>query len=254
MEAAQLQQHPIFDLFEDHEVSLPDDLLTAMHTLDDRELDLMMKQIAFNDLRPEDGDGGAGDGGEGESPSARSGPTLDGGRLLADPDAELSRYKSEGGTDLDLVAGYLVGQSFLHVVRTTSQPAMARSVMKALVPPLARQMCIEAGVEGVSAMMLAEQAAEARADEAYQRALAGSALDEGDLKKAERLEKAADRHSRRLMKAVEQLHRLRRPSVSVKIREASNVNLGSQRIVNPQVDERDCVEPVRSTQSRQDSR
>ncbi len=249
MEAAQLRQHPIFVLLEDHEVSLPNDLLTAMRTLDDRELDLMMKQIAFNDLRPEEGDGG-----EEESPSAQSGPTLDGGRLLADPDAELSRYKSEGGTDLDLVAGYLVGQSFLHVVRNSSQPAMARAVMKALVPPLARQMCAEAGVEGVSAMMLAEQAAEARADEAYQRALAGAALDGGDLKRAEQLEKAADRHSRRMMKAVEQLHRLRRPGVNVKISRAGNVNLGSQRIVNPQEDERDGVEPVRSPRNRPVSR
>ena len=81
-------------------------------------------------------------------------------------------------------------------------------------------------------MLLAEQAAEARVDEVYHRLLAGTSLDEGDLKKSEALHKMADRFSRRMMKALEQIHRLRRPNVNVKISRASNVNLGSQQIIN----------------------
>jgi len=114
-------------------------------------------------------------------------------------------------------------------------------------------MCAEAGVEGVSAMLLAEQVAEARADEAYHRALAGTALDSNDLKRAEMLNKAADRFSRRMMKALEQLHRLRKPRVNVTVKQAGNVNLGSQQVINEvggkRVGEREMVGPAGSLES-----
>ena len=159
-------------------------------------------------------------------------PTLDGADLLADPDAALARFKAEGGVVEQLVVEYIEGESLLHLLRTGSQPAMLRATQKSLVGPLARQMCAEAGVSGIAAMMVAEQAAEARVDEAYHRALAGEALDTNDLRKAEMLNKAADRFSRRMLKAVEQLTRMRRPSVNVRIAKAANVNLGTQQVVN----------------------
>jgi len=157
-------------------------------------------------------------------------PVLSGAELLDDPDGALARYREDGGTDAPFISGYLAGDSLLHVLRTSSQPVMVRGLLKSMVPALAREMCVEAEVTGVSAMMLAEQAAESRVDEAYHRALAGTALDADDLKKSEMLNKAADRFSRRMMKALEQLHRLRRPNVNVKISRASNVNLGSQTV------------------------
>jgi hypothetical protein len=159
-------------------------------------------------------------------------PALSGGELLDDPDAAIARYRAEGGTDEMLASCYLASDSLLHVLRTGSQPAMVRGLLKAMVPALSREMCAEAEVTGVSAMMLAEQAAESRVDEVYYRALAGTALDADDLKKAEMLNQTADRFSRRLMKALEQLHRLRRPNVNVKISRASNVNLGTQQVVS----------------------
>ena len=235
MEDSQPHQHPLFQLLEDHQVRLPDEIVGTLDTMETRELDLLLRQIAEDDLRPvEDVDESQ------EEPASQGSPVLDGASLLADPDAEIRRYKTSGGTDLDLIAGYLAGQSFLHVVRTSGQPPMARATLKALVPPLARQMCAEAAVEGISAMMLAEQAAEARVDEAYHRALAGTALDAEELKKAEMLNKAADRFSRRMMKALEQLHRLHRPRVNVKISRAGNVNLGSQQVINDRDGEQDA--------------
>jgi len=159
-------------------------------------------------------------------------PTLDGAALLADPDTELARFMSAGGALEQLVVEYIEGRSLLHLLRTGSQPAMVRAAMKAMVPVLANQMCAEAGVSGVAAMMVAEQAAEARVDEAYHRALAGEALDANDLRKAETLNKAADRFSRRMLKATEQLFRMRRPKVTVNVRSVSNLNLGEQNIVN----------------------
>ena len=48
--------------------------------------------------------------------------------------------------------------------------------------------------------------------------------------RAERLETIADRHARRMSQALEQLHRLRRPQVNVKIARASNVNFGEQSV------------------------
>ena len=159
-------------------------------------------------------------------------PTLDGAALLADPDAALARFKAEGGVVEQLVVEYIEGESLLHLLRSGSQPAMLRATLKAMVPALARQMCAEAGVAGVAAMMVAEQAAEARGDEAYHRALAGEALDSNDLKKAEMLNKAADRFSRRMLKATEQLFRMRRPKVTVNVRSVGNLNLGEQKIVN----------------------
>jgi len=165
-------------------------------------------------------------------------PVLDGAALLADPDLELARFKSAGGAIEQLVVEYIEGQSLLHLLRTGSQPAMVRASLKGMVPILARQMCAEAGVEGVAAVMVAEQAAEARVDEAYHRALAGEALDSNDLRQAEMLNKAADRFSRRMLKAIEQLTRMRRPSVNVRIAQAGNVNLGTQQVVNESDDGR----------------
>ena len=159
-------------------------------------------------------------------------PSLDGAALLTDPDAALARFREAGGVDEAFVVEYLSGESLLHLLRTGSQPAMVRATLKAMVPALSRQMCAEAGVDGVAALMVAEQAAEARVDEAYHRALAGEALDANDLRKADMLNKAADRFSRRMLKAVEQLTRMRRPSVNVRIAKAANVNLGTQQVVN----------------------
>ena len=220
VKAQQAEKHPLLQLLDDHKVPLPEGLLDV---LDERDLDIVLKDITSTALRPVDED---------EVPSEEPGPALDGALLLADPDAALARYKSNGGTDHDLVNGYLSSASFLHLVRTSSQPAMARATLMAMVPALARTMCAEAGVEGVSAMLLAEQAAEARADEAYHRALAGTALDSNDLKRAEMLNMAADRFSRRMMKALEQIHRLRKPRVNVTVKQAGNVNFGSQQVTN----------------------
>jgi hypothetical protein len=224
MEAQPADRHPLLKLLDEHEVPLPEGLLDV---LDERDLDIVLKDITSNALRPV-GD----EPDEDETSSEEPGPALDGALLLADPDAAVQRYKESGGQDDDLVQGYLAGGSFLHIMRVGGQPAMLRATLKALVGPLARAMCAEAGVEGVSATLLAEQVAEARADEAYHRALAGTALDSNDLKRAEMLNKAADRFSRRMMKGLEQLHRLRRPNVNVKIARASNVNLGHQQIIN----------------------
>jgi hypothetical protein len=224
MEEQHADRHPLLQLLDDHEVPLPEGLLDL---LDEDDLDVVMKQVASTALQPVDEERD-----EDEVPSEEPGPALDGALLLADPDAAMDGYKKAGGEDDDLVQGYLAGGSFLHIMRVGGQPAVLRATLKALVGPLARQMCIEAGVEGVSATLLAEQVAEARADEAYHRALAGTALDSNDLKRAELLNKAADRFSRRMMKGLEQLHRLRRPNVNVKIARASNVNLGRQQIIN----------------------
>ena len=163
-------------------------------------------------------------------------PTLAGTDLLEDPDAALAGFKAAGGVDESMVSDYLSGESLLHLLRTGSQPTMVRATMKAMVPALARQMCIEAGVEGIAAMMVAEQAAEARVDEAYHRALAGTALDDMDIPKADRLNKMADRFSRRMLKATEQLFRMRRPKVTVNVKSVGNMNLGDQKIVNESVD------------------
>jgi len=175
-------------------------------------------------------------------------PALSGAELLADPDAAIARYKELGGTDDALIDTYLSGASVLHILRAGSQPAMVRATLRTLVGPLARRMCTEAEVEGVSAMLLAEQAAEARADEAFARALAGTALDDLEINKAERLARMADKHSRRMMKALDQLHRLRRPQVAVTIKEAQNLNLGTQ-TVNQSVDTGGQQEPSRRTGS-----
>ena len=180
---------------------------------------------------------------------AQEPPTLAGADLLDDPDAALAGFKATGGVDESMVADYLSGESLLHLLRTGSQPTMVRATMKAMVPALARQMCIEAGVEGIAAMMVAEQAAEARVDEAYHRALAGTALDDMAIPKADRLNKMADRFSRRLLKATEQLFRMRRPSVNVRIARASNVNLGTQQVVNESDDTSPDVHPAGQVES-----
>jgi hypothetical protein len=159
-------------------------------------------------------------------------PSLDGGELLKDPDTALQKFRAAGGTDAGLLGPVMKGESLLHLVRTGSQPAVLRATLKAYVPVLARQMCLEAGVDGVSAMMVAEQAAEARADEAYHRALAGQSLDDGDTKQADKLNKSADRFSSRMMRATEQLFRMRRPKVNVTVKSIANLNLGEQKIVN----------------------
>ena len=147
------------------------------------------------------------------------------------PQAALAGYREGGGTDDELVEGYMAAYSQFHILRTTSQPTMLRTLLRTLVPAMARRLSAEAGVDGLSAMLLAEQAAEARVEEAHYRALAGTAMDELKLGKVERWTRLADKSARRMMKALEQLHRLKRPKVSVRIAQANNVNLGEQKVV-----------------------
>jgi len=155
-----------------------------------------------------------------------SGPAPARGRKQA-----IEKYRQGSGPDDELVNGYLSAYSQFHILRSASQSSMVCTLLRTLVPAMARKMCTEAGVEGVSAMLLAEQAAESRVDEAFARALAGKELEEMHIGKAERLVRIADKHSRRMMTAIEKLHRLKRPRVNVKISGANNVNLGQQ-VVN----------------------
>jgi hypothetical protein len=160
--------------------------------------------------------------------------TMTGLALLERPWSELDRVGSSG--QKALVEEYRRGRSHLHFVRTDSQPAMLRSLLRSVVPALVDDLLQEVGMDTPSARLLAEQAAEARADEAYCRMLAGIEIDTAQIAKAERLEKMANRHSRRMSKALEQLHRLQRPKVNVRIDHARNVNLGEQQIVNRSAD------------------
>ena len=169
--------------------------------------------------------------GEGDEEPAAPPATLSGEDLLENTDGELSRFREAGGEDEHFVASYLGADSMLHILRTAAQPEAVRPVFKTLQAPMARQLCREAGVSGLSAFLLAESVVEARIDEAHVKALAGVALGEMDVVKAERLERLADRHATRMRKSLEQLHRLRRPAVNVKIGNAGNVNLGQQ-VVN----------------------
>jgi len=166
--------------------------------------------------------------GEGEDASPPA--ALRGDALLDDPDGAVSKFRKAGGDDDDFIRSYLGCSSLLHILRTASQPEAIRSVFKTMLAPMAGQLCREAGVEGLSAQLLAEAVVEARIDEAHAKALAGVALDSGEFSKAERLERLADRHATRMRKSLDQLHRLRRPAVNVKIGQAANVNLGIQNV------------------------
>ena len=159
--------------------------------------------------------------------------SLSGEDLVKDPDGALQAFRAAGGTDDQLVRWYLSGDSPVHLLRTGGQPQMLQAALRSMVPTLSREIAKEAGVDGVGAMLLAEQVAEARCDESYLRTLQGIALDKNELAKAERYEKMANRASRRMMDALERLHR---PKVNVKIGRAANVNLGEQRVVNESVD------------------
>jgi len=154
--------------------------------------------------------------------------------LLDRPWSELDRTGSSG--QKALAEEYRRGRSHLHFVRTDSQPAMLRSLLRSVVPALVEDLLDEVEMDTPSARMLAEQVAEARADEAYYRMLAGIELDKAQITRADKLHVAADRHAKRMSRALEQLHRLRRPRVAVKIGQASNVNLGEQRVVHRSVD------------------
>jgi hypothetical protein len=173
-----------------------------------------------------------------------AGAPLTGHALIADPDSALEAFRSAGGTDRELIKWYARGESPVHLLRTGAQPQMLQAGLKALVPPLARQLCAEAGVEGVGPMLLSEQIVEARVDECYHRMLAGLALDEDDLPRADRLQKMADRCSTRMAKALDQLHRIRRPRVNVRIGKAANVNLGEQTVVNESADSSTSSDPA----------
>jgi len=153
--------------------------------------------------------------------------------LLERPWSELDRIGPSG--QKALVEEYRRGRSHLHFVRTDSQPAMLRSLLRSVVPSLVEDLLDEVEMDTPSARLLAEQVAEARADEAYHRMLAGIELDKAQIARADKLHGTADRHARRMSRALEQLHRLRRPKVAVKIEQASNVNLGQQ-VVNRSVD------------------
>ena len=160
-------------------------------------------------------------------------PALSGKDLLERPWSTLDAGDRE--EQLALMKGYRQGRSHLHFVRTDSQPTMLRAVMRSIVPALVEDLLVEVGMDTPSARLLAEQAAEARAEESYCRMLVGLELDRLQVSKAAQLEKMAGRHSKRMCQALEQLHRLRRPKVSVKIGQASNVNMGQQ-VVNRGVD------------------
>ena len=168
-----------------------------------------------------------------EQPSVAPQP---GQALLADPDAALEAFRATGGMGQDLVQWYASGGSPIHLLRVGAQPQMVKASMKTMVQPLAAQLCREAGVQSVGATLLAEQVVEARVDEAYARMLSGLALEEGDISKADKLGKMADRCSARMGKSLDQLHRMRRPRVNVRIGQAANVNLGEQTLVNESAD------------------
>jgi len=161
-------------------------------------------------------------------------PALSGKDLLERPWCTLDAADRE--EQLALMEGYRQGRSHLHFVRTDSQPTMLRAVLRSLVPALVEDLLAEVGLDTPSARLLAEQAAEARAEEAYCRMLVGMELDRLQVSKAAQLEKMAGRHSKRMVQALEQLRRLRRPKVNVKIAQAGNVNLGTQQVDNRGVD------------------
>ena len=162
--------------------------------------------------------------------------SISGEELVKDPGSALQAFRADGGTDDQLVVWYLSGESPVHLLRSGGQPQMLQASLKSMVHSLARELCEEAGVEGVGAMLLAEQVAESRCDEAYARTLMGFALDKNELAQAERHEKMANRASKRMLDALDRLHRLRRPKVNVKIGRAGNVNLAEQQVVNESVD------------------
>ena len=167
-------------------------------------------------------------------PATRSSNSpLSGQALLVDPDAALQAFRTTGGTDRELVEWYASGASPAHLLRTGAQPQMLKAGLKAMVPSLSRQLCREAGVKGVGPMLLAEQVAEARVDECYHRMLAGLALEADDIARADRLQRMADRHSTRMTKALDQLHRMKRPKVTVRVDRVSNLNLGTQEVGTP---------------------
>ena len=164
----------------------------------------------------------------GSAPAARSGSSLTGKDLLERPIEALGESGLEGS--LALLDAYRRGQSHLHFVRSSSQPPMLRALLRSIVPAMVEDLLDEVGLCTPSARLLAEQAAEARADESYHRCLAGLELDKLEIARAERLETIADRHARRMSQALEQLHRLKRPRVNVKIARAGNVNFGEQSV------------------------
>ena len=165
-----------------------------------------------------------------------AGATLTGHALIADPDSAMEAFRSAGGTDRELIKWYARGESPLHLLRSGAQPSMLKASLKTMGPALARQLCAEAGVEGVGPMLLSEQIVEARVDECYHRMLAGLALEEDDLPRADRLQKMADRCSSRMTRGLEQLHRSKRPQVTVRVDKVANLNLGEQSVVNESAD------------------
>ena len=165
-----------------------------------------------------------------------AGATLTGHALIADPDSAMEAFRSAGGTDRELIKWYARGESPLHLLRSGAQPSMLKASLKTMGPALARQLCAEAGVEGVGPMLLSEQIVEARVDECYLRMLAGLALEEDDLPRADRLQKMADRCSSRMTRGLEQLHRSKRPQVTVRVDKVANLNLGEQSVVNESAD------------------
>lgn len=175
--------------------------------------------------------------------TAHSAASITGLDLLERPWSALDAAGREGSNAL--MEAYRKGRSHLHFVRSDAQPSMLKALLRSLVPAMVEDLLQEIGLYSPTARLLAEQAAEARADEAYHRMLAGIELEKLQIGGAERLEKMADRHSRRMSQALEQLHRLRRPTVNVRIDRARNVNLGDQRIVNRSADTSNSDTPER---------
>lgn len=172
--------------------------------------------------------------------------------LLERPWSTLDAAGSEGNHAL--MEAYRKGRSPLHFVRSDSQPVMLKSLLRSTVPAMVEDLLQEVEMDTPSARLLAEQVAEARADEAYCRMLSGIELDGAQADKADKLHKAADRHSKRMAQALEQLHRLRRPNISVKIARASNVNLGNQQVVNRSTDNDSVGDGHGAARSKEPSR
>lgn len=211
---------PPTEMLESPEISLPEPLVAALKqagmpipsTMSEVE---QIVEVMLTPRTPQKGRG-----------------VLSGEDLVKDPDGAIRAYRAGGGTDGQLVRWYLSGDSPMHLLRNGTQPAMLKAALRAMVMPLAKEICKEAGVEGVGAMLLAEQVVEARCDESYLRTLVGIALDKTELPQAERYERMANRASKRMMDALDRLHRLRRPKVNVRIDHAQNVAVGEQQVVS----------------------
>jgi len=135
-------------------------------------------------------------------------------------------------------AMYTSGESFLHMVRQSTQPEMLRVALSTEAKMLVEELLADMGLQGMAARLVAEQAAEARADEAFYRAMAGRTLegDDGQRIRGKEWQRMADAASRRMLKALDSLRLMRRPKVNMRVSQVHNLNTGEQQIVNQTVD------------------